>query len=636
MWADLTHSKKSLTAVFLIFLLLAAYYTYIGFTAPQLGNSDQVNVGVMVNKLLQPELYSTDYVFKDNSFFEFYTPTFLQTLSFLQTQTGKFEYALVLYVPVIMLGYLTGMFIFIYAITKNYLISAAIAILSSFNHHAIAGTWWGVNGIEYVMPRSLFLLFVPWLFLLLYFWLDEKNWKKMGVLGLIVGLLTNIHPVSGFLFAQIFFPLSLIAWGISKKTFWTLCLVALLMLFGALPMLANFIKTTDQASTTAELDYESYLDVAQIRYDYSLFPYPPESLTIFKHPIDTQEQTAIVWVYLFLICGWLFWAIIRFHLLNKVRLSKKAYLILLLIQLPLAYLVSGFTAHALIIFTLAYGILLTQVEEKISKWNWYFLAIMVLAISLSFVLNYFLILVLSRWEIWTAASLVVEQARIGKFIYLPLFIFTAKFLLEMHRLLPATWHRDAFVVSICWLTIAPSVYVSLIPALLCLAILFKLRRPDNANKRNYFDYVLGSTIAVCVLLIVSTSLNAHLKQKAEIDEMLDDNRTLYDWAQANTDIDALFYFDSLDFRFEAERSITHCWKDLALAYYSKAELVPFFERYTVLNNAYNDPALLQQTALAYGADYLVIPKFLEYSIDGPIVFNNRAYTVYIVQLEPEH
>jgi hypothetical protein len=636
MWENLTLSKKSLTAVFLTFLVLTGYYTCMGFITPELGSSDQVNVGVMVNKLLQPELYSKDYVFKDNSLFEFYTPIFLHSLSFLQAQTGQFEYALAVYIPMIMLGYLTGMFVFIFATTKNYLISASVAILSSFNHHAIAGTWWGLNGIEYVMPRSLFLLFVPWLFLLLYFWLDEKNWKKTGVLGLTVGLLTHVHPVSGFLFAQIFVFLILIAWGASKKAFWTICLVGLLMLLGALPMLSNFVQTTEQTSTIAELDYESYLNIAQLRYDYSLFPYPSNSLTLFKHPIEAHEQIAIVWVYLFLMAGWLLWALARLTRVNAPKLTKRAFLILLLIQLPLAYLVTGFTAHALIIFSLAYGILATQTEEKISKWDWYFLAVMVLAINLSFVLNYFLMMVLTRWEIWTAASLVVEQARIGKFVYLPFFIFTAKFLLEIYRLLPATWHRDAFVVSICWLTISPSIFVALIPAILCLALLIKLRRPEVAHKRGYFDYMLGSMIAACVLLIVTTSLNDHLRQKAEKDEVLADNRALYDWARTNTDMNALFYFDSLDFRYEAERSITHSWKDLALAYYSKTELVPFYERYNILNNAYSNPLLLQQMALTYQADYLVVPNYLSYKIDQPIAFSNNSYTVYTVQQELEH
>jgi hypothetical protein len=108
MWENLTLSKKSLTAVFLTFLVLTGYYTCMGFITPELGSSDQVNVGVMVNKLLQPELYSKDYVFKDNSLFEFYTPIFLHSLSFLQAQTGQFEYALAVYIPMIMLGYLTA------------------------------------------------------------------------------------------------------------------------------------------------------------------------------------------------------------------------------------------------------------------------------------------------------------------------------------------------------------------------------------------------------------------------------------------------------------------------------------------------------------------------------------------------
>ncbi len=114
---DLKLPRRTWLFIILVLFLFTGYFIYFSFTTPLLGSSDQVNIGVMVNKLINPELYSRDYVFKDTSLFEFYTPTFLNSVVTLTKLTGRFEYALAVFVPIMMLVYLVGMFLLLYFVS---------------------------------------------------------------------------------------------------------------------------------------------------------------------------------------------------------------------------------------------------------------------------------------------------------------------------------------------------------------------------------------------------------------------------------------------------------------------------------------------------------------------------------------
>jgi hypothetical protein len=103
---------------------------------------------------------------------------------------------------------------------------------------------------------------------------------------------------------------------------------------------------------------------------------------------------------------------------------------------------------------------------------------------------------------------------------------------------------------------------------------------------------------------------------------------LYEWARTHTSVDSLFYYDSLAFRFWAQRSLTHCSKDLGLAYYRRERLIEFYDRYERLQGAYAIPDQLLSYAQEYEADYIVTTRAQEIDLDLPIAFENSAYVVY--------
>jgi hypothetical protein len=77
--------------------------------------------------------------------------------------------------------------------------------------------------------------------------------------------------------------------------------------------------------------------------------------------------------------------------------------------------------------------------------------------------------------------------------------------------------------------------------------------------------------------------------------------------------------------------VTHCWKDLGTAYYTKVRLVEFYDRYQELQGAYEDPVRLLAYAREEQADYIVVASSRRIQLGLPVAFENAEYVVY--QLE---
>jgi hypothetical protein len=107
-----------------------------------------------------------------------------------------------------------------------------------------------------------------------------------------------------------------------------------------------------------------------------------------------------------------------------------------------------------------------------------------------------------------------------------------------------------------------------------------------------------------------------------------DQLELYDWARTTTDINSLFYYDSLEFRLLAQRSLTHSSKDIGAGSYQGAKLVEFDRRYKKLQSAYEDPRLLLEYAHHYDVDYIITTRQQALALPLPITFQNATFLVY--------
>lgn len=109
---------------------------------------------------------------------------------------------------------------------------------------------------------------------------------------------------------------------------------------------------------------------------------------------------------------------------------------------------------------------------------------------------------------------------------------------------------------------------------------------------------------------------------------------LYHWVRENTPVDALFFWcdfgpsTTLRFRREAQRGITHNWKDLGWATYNGTSLVPLLDRYRKLERACANTDHALAAAYEIGADYILVPAAKAAELQAASCFANDRYLVF--------
>lgn len=684
-------TKRTLFTFIIVAALFAAIITYSSYltaiSQATIDNSDQANIGIMALRLSDDTVYQRDYLFRETDLFQFYTPLFLNLVQLLTDLTGTYDLALTVMVPVVLFIYLVGMFLFLYQITQNSLVSSLVSLISSTHKGSIAATFWGVAGIGTIMPRTLFLMLVPWLLLLWFRWLEDSRCWKTPFVAFLVGLAANLHPVSGFVLLQILLLMLLLTYGISRASFVRFILSSAAALVGVWPTLTNFLRHSTPAATgqPTAVSFATFYEVLHIRL-FTLFPI--KDLHFFGHFLTPAEQTAVIWIYLalMLLIG-LATFLSRRNLIRPLP-GRTLFAVLFAVQLPLAYLLIYFSQPALITFAALY--LLFAVSNGPDKSDWQLLAWMILVIGLGYVASYFLDILWKQLEVWSLTSLMGEQMRVSRFIFLPLYAYLARFLTVLDKSLAAGWARTGLIITLGLLVILPDVQMALVAAAFCLMLLMQLRYPEVMQSLPWLGLVLETVTLMlalnvlfsilgigkwpvfllgglyllarflfwqrqeqvsrrtAILLITAALLMTGLGLFTAVDDInaapaqiqttlaptltpeAKDALALYTWARQETDHNSLFYFNSLDFRFRAERSITHSWKDLGIAYYSRSLILPFYTRYFAFEEAHEDPAALFSQATLHEVDYIVIDTTLypALSLDLPIVFANDTFTVY--------
>jgi hypothetical protein len=114
-----------------------------------------------------------------------------------------------------------------------------------------------------------------------------------------------------------------------------------------------------------------------------------------------------------------------------------------------------------------------------------------------------------------------------------------------------------------------------------------------------------------------------------------EDNELYEWVQNNTPEDSVFYIDQATFRFYAQRSITHSTKDFGQAFFARYLLIDYYNRYQMLESAFDDKDDLLNAVAYSHADYLVADKAKQRlmknyvnELNWDVVFQNKSYIVY--------
>ncbi|MCA9985879.1 MAG: hypothetical protein KDE59_16350, partial [Anaerolineales bacterium] len=319
--------------------------------------------------------------------------------------------------------------------------------------------------------------------------------------------------------------------------------------------------------------------------------------------------------------------------------------------------------------------------------DWQLLWLAIIICLVSFEASGLLAWLWEHFELWGLTAIVGEQIRGARFIYLPLYLWLARqlafweqtwantparrfwliallsLLLWRHPWLAGLlllgaayawlWHRPANLGRIVLETVLVALGLTLFVAPLDLNLaplhllwptgLYLIGRHLQLEPTTR----LAATVAGSLGLLLLWGLGSQvpdawynrpvynlayqlLPLPTPDTQLRQDTQALYDWARTETPVTALFYVNSLDFRYGAQRSITHAWKDLGLAYYGRVNLVPYARRIVDFEAGYRDPELMLALAEAEDVDYIVVDTLIDFSLELPIAYRNASYTVYVV------
>jgi hypothetical protein len=422
----------------LVFVLFTAYHSYYSFVLMKTTGSlegDQLQIGYTLLKQMNPALFARDLLFEDQSLVKLYTPGYMWLIRLIMALTGDYGMALVFLTPVVMLLYLAGMYALAFEVTKSRFIALLISLVSCFTSHTVAAEYWGAINVRLMVPRTLLLAFIPWLFLLAFRWLPGNRPWQLPLLALLAGLVGNLHPNSGLFFVQFLLGLILLQHGLSRKSLVNLALCTLAAAAGASPTLSHVLLQTEKVVT---VPFEAYYQIVDSRL-YNIFPGSRFSED-FGFRLSSQEQQVFVTLYLAFLCVWGLLFLLSLRRRPGGLSARWLYALLFTMQIPLAGFLTGSWGGALIAAATAYVACRLRQGEP-DKWDIWLLGLLVLVGVYSLVVSWILKAIWMAFQAWPLTIWTFEQVRAVRFIYLPLYLYAALFLLLVLKQPTATGNR---------------------------------------------------------------------------------------------------------------------------------------------------------------------------------------------------
>jgi hypothetical protein len=655
-------------------------------------NNDAVAIGTALAKEMNPALFSRDYAYHDLSLWGFYTPFPLWLMKVLWNALGSYELALSALMPVLLGVYVLGMYRLTRLITGNRWVGLGVAVISTAPRLSIGSELWGIAGATTVGPRTLFWAASPWLF-----WLVSRRptggWRLGLLIGLVLGIMTNLHPVSGLAIAETLGLLAVAAAAHWRSGLAQLAGLGVGAILGGLPMLFTFLRgLRGAAAIPPGISFDRFASLLHERL-VTLFPHKQPRYPFVDMPgvVAPAVQELAAWGYLLFLVAM---AIAAWRASSSGRDLTTLWGLVWMGQAPVLYLITGRGASggmALILVATVYPLLwrLDAVDKLLAR-------LLVIMTALWWLGSYGLVRVWELTHAWSLTTVTAEHSRGARFVYLPLYLIlgrmSARLLADHPRRVEAWGIVLALWAGVFWAPGAP------LGVLVALAVAWWSRRPV-VERRPWWPAVSSGAVAgalvwpvayrllpprlapvpvllaallaaawsimwryrpaareparrVAIPLALTGVLAAGLvwpaglawawtmlgpQSLATLGQTERDMLGLTAWAREHTPEESLFFFGHPgdvplvaregQFRFRAQRSITHSWKDIGVAYYVRRRMVEFHERYHALERARRDPAKLLSCARALGADYVVLAS-RGHDLGIAIAYRNPTYTVY--------
>ena len=385
-------------------------------------DSDHQNLAPMYYKLSDPTLFSRDYIFRDDRYFRFYTPSFLTLVRIASTISGDYFHSVALLQAPILATYLIAAYALFWQVSRSRTVALVFSLFSIVGVSVIID-FWRVNGLGSMLPRTVALpLILLATFLLVRYLnpnLDDQHftgqaWWRWLVLGLVIGGAANLHPTTGISLALVAVIVSLAARRRMKRPGWLHLLMLVIGTFiAAAPIVLNVFNGSNTSPASA--DFERFVSAFQARI--SMIPYSGSRLEGF-----TQESLYLLG---FL---WLLLTSVTWFLANPNRRSWAA---MLFVSVQLAYvwlLVKNLDESLdVLMIVLAGGFFVWRwwVRDERGEMLWY--EMIAAIVSVSFVLPLLLRIVWLNLEIWSLTTLVAELPRGARLLTIPFYLIGARF-----------------------------------------------------------------------------------------------------------------------------------------------------------------------------------------------------------------
>jgi hypothetical protein len=270
-------------AILLLFAVVSGLWALLGATrgVEHLTSDQHLNL-VLVLKGLDPAAFPTDLVFDGPDIAGQYIPLYIGYLRRAYLLTGDLAAGYKLLVFPLNFLYLAGAYLVFRRFGGSPGLASGLALFAGLPMTIpLAGEVFGIGPVQILTARSLFTAAFPWLFLAFCRWLTAP--ARLVGLFLGIGLLANLHPVSGLFVA----PMLILAYLLERRAGWRAwgwgLGMGLATLLGAAPILwSQLHRLAAQEAGSAQAGAELMRRLVADRMGYLL--YPPYTLAALPRP----------------------------------------------------------------------------------------------------------------------------------------------------------------------------------------------------------------------------------------------------------------------------------------------------------------------------------------------------------------
>lgn len=241
--------------IFNLFIALSFYFENYGVGHTEL-SSDSLNAIPVCYKIDNPSLFEKDLYLNDLKNVRYYTPFYIETVRFFaKIQAGDYLKGLNLLATILHLLYgLIWFYAFYLYLNKDFWISFLLSVLVRGIVWLPGLEIWGISDLWTIMPRTVYITFLPIPFILLFY---KEKIKYFFISCFTIGILFNFHPITG-IGGILLFVGTVFGFLFFNKNYFKikpLLIGFITMVVGMIPFLLTYFTKTD---ATVAYNLEEY------------------------------------------------------------------------------------------------------------------------------------------------------------------------------------------------------------------------------------------------------------------------------------------------------------------------------------------------------------------------------------------